>query len=273
MEESGRRGIAMRMPLLTTIGVGAESLADRVRRDLDSMKLQPAEVDLIMDMGYLLPDYELPAFDLATLVRECRDVGSWRRLILVGSSIPSSLADEVGEDTSDTLPRREYDLWLAVGRPSGVAFGDYGIQGPKPPYDGRGGLGRANLRYTTASGTVAFRGLGAVNSLPKAEADDQYRRMCQSVMLLGSFGGRGCCWGDELIEGCALGDRVPGRQEMWRWAGTSHHLVVVADSLSALDAAASQPAMPLVAARMRRSARTPDPIKVGHPTGRADRAR
>jgi Beta protein len=273
MEESGRRGIAMRMPLLATIGVGAESPADRVRRDLDSMKLEPAEVDLVMDMGHLRPDDELAASDLATLIRECGDVGRWRRLILVGSSIPSSLADEVGEDTSDTLPRREYDLWLAVGLPSGVAFGDYGIQGPKPPYDGRGGPGRANLRYTTASGTVAFRGLGAVNSLPKAEADDQYRRMCQSVMLLGSFGGGGCCWGDELIEGCALGDRVPGRQEMWRGAGTAHHLVVVADSLSALEAAATLPALPHVATRLRRSARMPEPIHVGQPTGRAHRAR
>jgi len=273
MEESGMRGIALRMPLLETIGVGAGSPADRLRRELDNMRLEPGEVDLIMDMGYLRPEDELAASDLAMLIAECGDVGRWRRLILLGSSMPSSLAEEVGEDTSKTLQRREYDLWLAVGRPLGIAFGDYGVQGPKPPYDGRGGPGRANLRYTTPSGTVAFRGLGAVNSLPRADADDQYRRMCQSVMLLGSFGGSGCCWGDRLILECALGDRLPGRQEMWRGAGTSHHLVVVADSLSALEAAASLPALPHVATRLRRSARMPEPIHVGQPIGRAHRTR
>lgn len=270
MEESGMRGIAMRIPLLETIGIGAGSLADRVRRELDTMRLGPAEVDLIMDMGYLRPEDELPAPDLAMLVGECVEVGRWRRLILVGSSIPASLADEVGEDTSKTLKRREYDLWLAVGRPLGIAFGDYGVQGPKPPYDGRGGPGRANLRYTTASGTVAFRGLGAVNSLPRAEADDQYRRMCQGVMQLETFGGSGCCWGDRLILECALGDRVPGRQEMWRGAGTSHHLVVAAFSLSALAAAASQPAVPLLAARMRRTSRTPDRVRARKLSGQAN---
>ncbi len=269
MEESGRRGVAMRMPLLATIGIGAGSPADRVRRDLDSMKLEPAEVDLIMDMGYLRPEDELAASDVAELIGQCGDVGSWRRLILIGSSIPSSLADEVGEDTSKTLPRQEYDLWLAVGRPSRIAFGDYGVQGPKPPYDGSGGPGRANIRYTTASGTVAFRGLGAVNSLPKADADHQYRRLCESVMLLGSFGGSGCCWGDGLIEGCALGDRNPGGQEMWRGAGTSHHLTVVASSLLALESATTSPATRHVETRSRRNARVPERISVGQPSGQA----
>ena len=59
------------------------------------------------------------------------------------------------------IPRREWDLWPALGA-SGIgrvpAFGDYAVQHPYPPHDSTGNNGRANIRYTAGNETLVARG-------------------------------------------------------------------------------------------------------------------
>ena len=57
-------------------------------------------------------------------------VGSWRSVVLLGTSIPSMLSC-IDEGSIGSLPRREWDLWSRLAQydlsriPS---FGDYAIQ-------------------------------------------------------------------------------------------------------------------------------------------------
>lgn len=86
---------------------------------------------------------------------------------------------------------------------------------------------RANIRYTTNGSTLVARGRGSVIQ----EGNDQYRLLCQHLVAHRDFAGAHYSWGDATINGCAQGDIEPGAQEMWRGAGTSHHLQFVTDQL------------------------------------------
>jgi hypothetical protein len=109
------------------------------------------------------------------------------------------------------------------------AFGDYAIQNPEPPADDVGGnTMRANIRYTTATETLVARGRGPVNQ----EGPEQYRGLCQQLMARTEFAGPAYSWGDEVIDNCARSPAEPEGQNLWRGAGTSHHLRAISEQLA-----------------------------------------
>lgn len=75
--------------LLTTLGVDVE------------------DADLLVDLGYIDPDVEL---DIAPTLQELEDIGSWRSVVVLGTSIPSMMGC-IAEGTVGSLARREWDLW------------------------------------------------------------------------------------------------------------------------------------------------------------------
>ena len=228
------RGVALRYRLLSLALPTGQTPETLIKETLTAVEVDFAGADLLIDLGFLSPDAEVHAEDVAPAVNELVAAGKWRSVILLGTSMPSSLGGGVvQEGTIGRLPRREWDLWSAL-RKSGLdrvpTYGDYAIQHPDPPLEGdESGPGqRANIRYTTNDVTLVPRAVGAVVT----EGREQYRDLCWQLVEQPEYAGRDFTWGDGLIADCAYGNDEPGWQNHWRGAGTSHHLRHVVEQLS-----------------------------------------
>ena len=217
------RGLAIRYPLFGTVSEGA-SPAERIEKLVASAESMHEEVDLMLDLGWISPDSIVDAQDVAEFLGNIFSLGQFRNIVLLGTSIPASLG-VVAEGTIGSLERVEWLLWSSLRNLGGTAcFGDYAIQHPKPPVD-KGGPGmRANIRYTHDDGTLVARGLGPVIQ----EGAEQYRDLCRWLSGRAEFAGEHFSWGDSAIAACASGEGDVGSQNLWRGAGTSHHLAHVA---------------------------------------------
>lgn len=228
------RGVGLRYRLLKVVPTGGKAHQDVLREHLDELGVDVADADLLLDLEYLDEDREIDPDDLASALRDMFEVGNWRCVVIIGTSIPKGMGC-VKEGTVGTIPRREWDLWSALRKrelPRVPAFGDYAIQHPEPPADEiAGNVMRANIRYTTASETVVARGLGPVTQ----RGNEQYQDLCRQLVARSEFSGGGYSWGDGVIDECARGLRDPGSQPMWRGAGTSHHLQFVTDQVRVLQ--------------------------------------
>ncbi|MEV0269623.1 beta family protein [Hamadaea sp. NPDC050747] len=218
------RGFALRYPLLNTVSVlGPAELAIKIVSDMGE---QTRNVDLILDLEYIPAEADLD-FDLTQqLVSSLSDSASWRNVILLGTSIPSSMSC-ISEGSVGRIQRAEWALWKALrasGNPN-LVFGDYGIQHPKPPAEGGPGM-RANIRYTSEESTIVARGRQVLT-----EGKEEYRKLCRQLLRHDEYLGDDFSWGDSQIGACADGDTDPGSQNHWRAVGTSHHLAFVSGQL------------------------------------------
>jgi hypothetical protein len=228
------RGVAVRYRPREVIPPARGSVGGYLGRVVDSLGVEIGCVDLLIDLEYMDPDVEIVNDDIAGVASELMALGEWRNVVLLGTSIPSTLG-EIKEGTMGSLPRREWDLWTqlrAVGLARTPWFGDYAIQSPLPPDGGGPGM-RANIRYTVDDKTIVVRGHGSVIQ----EGKEQYRELCQQLVGSNAFAGGDYTWGDRVIQDCASGRIPAGAQNMWRGAGTSHHLRFVTDQLQRLRAA------------------------------------
>ncbi len=226
-----RRGAALRYDLQHTVlpagMTHARLLADR-RAALD---LPGRDLDVILDLGWLSPDVTISAADICAVIDDVLGIGPWRNVILVGTSMPDTLA-AIGEWSLGGLRRSEWALWVEVTGPRyrrQASFGDYAIQHPQPP-DATGPGMRANIRYTVTDRTVIARGEGSVTQ----GGARQYPELCRMITSLTDFEARDYSWGDAIIEECASGGPWSSSQGIWRGAGTSHHLRLVVDQLRAM---------------------------------------
>lgn len=221
------RGVCLRYSVRGGMLPVGYTLARLLTETLERVAATVEEADLILDLGFLDPD-DTPSFDLAPLIEASVAAGDWRTLILLGTSMPATLG-RIHEGTLGSLPRHEWQLWQGL-KNIDVArlptFGDYGIQHPDPPEGGGPGM-RANIRYTIEDATMIARGTGSVTH----EGAAQYRDLCTQLVTIPQFEGREFTWGDRVLKDCADGTMPPGWQQMWRGAGTSHHLRFVCDQL------------------------------------------
>lgn len=222
------RGVCLRHRVLGTMPPPGYSVQNLLEATLASVGTTVSQADLILDLGFLDPDCP-PNIDFERVIDDSTDVGAWRSLVLMGTSMPRSLG-RVPEGSDGYIPRREWENWVAA-RNAGLkrtpTFGDYAIQNPQPPGDG-GGIMRANIRYTLESTTLIARGKSIL------EGKGQYRDLCERVVMHPKFAGRNYTWGDAILESCANGELAPGSQEMWRGAGTSHHIRHVEEQLCSI---------------------------------------
>ena len=222
-------GAGLRYRILKVLPPSGVSRQAVLRAQLDGLELEAANCDLLIDLEYIDEDQEIDAATLAGQLEEMFRMGTWRSVVLLGTSIPKMMT-VVKQGSVGTIPRREWDLWLRL-REHGLermpAFGDYAVQHPHPPHGGGGNTGRANIRYTTDHETVVARGFG----LASQGGPEQYRDLCQQLVGRQEFAGRDYSWGDETIEDCADEVIEPGSRNAWRGAGTSHHMQVVTDEL------------------------------------------
>jgi Beta protein len=227
-------GVGIRYRLRTVVPPASASIDQYLCALIQSLGASVSDADLIVDLQYIDGDVELDCRDVARALSRMLAVGPWRSVVLLGTSMPSSLG-EVKEGTIGSLPRREWQLWSElreVGLPRVPAYGDYAIQNPLPPNGGGPGM-RANIRYTTDGRTLIARGHGPVIQ----EGSEQYRELCEQLVGCREFLGGEYTWGDDIIDKCATGTIAPGAQDMWRGAGTSHHLRFVTEQLKQMRAA------------------------------------
>jgi hypothetical protein len=224
-------GVALRYRMRTVTPSAGLGHDDVLRAHLSDLGVAVEEADLLVDLEYLDEDVEVDPEDIAAGLREMCDVGQWRSLVVIGTSMPKMLSC-VREGTLGSIPRREWDLWSGLSRYDlrrMPAFGDYAVQNPEPPADDVGGnTMRANIRYTTATETLVARGRGPVSQ----EGKEQYRGLCQQLVARAEFAGPAYSWGDEVIDDCARGAAEPEAQNLWRGAGTSHHLRAISEQLA-----------------------------------------
>jgi hypothetical protein len=226
-------GVGLRYRMRRVIPPEGSGHRDLLRLQLSELGSRPEDADLLVDLEYLDEDDEVHPEDLAAALHEMSEVGEWRCLVVIGTSVPKMLSC-VQEGTVGTIPRREWNLWSALTR-CGLArvpaFGDYAVQHPEPPLDDIGGnTMRANIRYTTRNATLVARGRGPVSR----EGSEQYYELCEQLVARPEFAGASYSWGDAIIADCANGSREPGSQNLWRGAGTSHHLQLVTDRVREL---------------------------------------
>lgn len=216
------RGMALRHRL-GVVPIGTQTPTTPVEQAVAKSQLDHSQIDLLIDMTYLKPDSRMTPRRVQRLLGKLRGLGPWRRVVLMGSSMPAMLS-VISENSETPLPRKEWALWLAL--PADVRrevdFGDYGVQNPKPSEIEAGGNSmRANIRYATNDSHLIARAKGAVNE----EGPHQYRELCQRLTAHPDFDG--ASEGDRTMVDCAAGRLAPGSQDMWRQAGSARHLTFV----------------------------------------------
>lgn len=222
-------GVGLRYRILRWLPPTGMSQREVLETQLEQLSQEPESCDLLVDLEYLDEDQEIAIDGLASQFDQMLVVGNWRSVVLMGTSMPRMMSI-VEQGTVGAIPRREWDLWLALGA-SGIgrvpAFGDYAVQHPYPPHDSTGNNGRANIRYTAGNQTLVARGIGPATQ----EGPEQYQRLCQQLVERPEFAGRDYSWGDGTIQDCAEELIEPGSRNAWRGAGTSHHMQVATDQL------------------------------------------
>ena len=190
------RGVALRYPLLTVALTDGQTLDSVIKEALAAVEVEVSGADLLLDLGFLSPDQDIHAEDVARSVDELVGIGEWRSVALLGTSMPSMLGGTIAEGGVGEIPRREWQLWSALKRtpPQRLpTYGDYVVQHPHPPQDESGGGPnmRANIRYTTENVTLVARGRGPYS----VEGREQYRGLCRMLVDRPEFAGGHYSWG------------------------------------------------------------------------------
>ena len=222
------RGAGLRVQLEAMAGETPVAIARRAAQDLE---MDPQEIDLMVDLGYLDWDTDPDVDGLGDVVRALRQDAPWRNIVMMSTTIPSSFSKSVAPTGSVTLlPRHEKTVYAGLRvrlKADCPIYGDFGVQHPDPPTEGGGPGMRANVRYTTDNGVLVARGRSPVVEVGNIEYPD----ICRALTENRHFSGPSFSWGDGTIADCAHGLLAPGGSEMWRAAGTSHHLQHVLQEL------------------------------------------
>jgi len=210
------------------------SLAPNVVRILKSVKVDVAQTHLIFDLRSLRDSdisqhvaIVLRALRALPMARECAS------LVVTGSTVPQSLADDVPANSLRRIPRRELDLWRRLRSMPGItrrlSFGDYGVVHPDNlDLDPRKITLVASIRYTTNDALVVVRGK-SFKSHPAGYG--QYYDLSKVVVALPDFRGSAFSWGDRQLAARAARTCGPGNKTTWVAIDTSHHLAYVDDQL------------------------------------------
>lgn len=183
----------------------------------------------VADLRYIPPDTAGIA-STAWFVRQLAAAAPWRSIVLAGTSVPDSVAEEVPDDSLNGIERRERALFDAVQARVDVRlrFGDYTVQHPVPPTPAPVPKMRASIRYTIGDFIYVSRGGRPLGELERDEVPLEYREIAKRLKDHPPFIGSACCWGDRFVENLADGRQVARGQHQMRAVATCHHLTVVA---------------------------------------------
>lgn len=218
-------GVALRVP---NASVPIPELSGRVERCLRLLRMDPADTDLLFDVGFLDP--ALPGPDAKTVAANLTRL-PWRHCrsaTVLGGSIP-----EHRWRTERQRPRPEHTLWhQLLTRAPALRYGDYGVIHPRA-HDGPNAHGKTPrhpyLHYTHCQRSHYFiRHLPPREMATEEDAELKKRyfgELAQHVTELYAHTPQG--WGDHLLNNYA---HAGGTADASRWIaiGTSHHIAHLA---------------------------------------------
>jgi hypothetical protein len=227
-----KRGVALR--LLPDDFEESELVDVCITKVLDGLQVQPADIDLILDLGSLRLDSGAEkAIDVISLVTAIPCIKKWRSFVLAGTGFPVDLVG-IPPSQISSISRLEWTLWqdiIADSRmPRLPTFGDYAIAHPQPPeVDPRVMRASASIRYTTAGDWLVLKGKGLRNY-----GFQQFHDLSKSLLKSPEYSGAEFSWGDQYIEDCASRNVSCGNLTTWRKVGTSHHIALVIEQIASL---------------------------------------
>jgi Beta protein len=212
-----------------------EQISRRLTVLLDALDLEPAQVDLLIDLGEITARGAVPAEERAKAVLAALPgPQEWRALVLCGGAYPARLGNFVEREQTKPLPRRDWALWRSVcdaGSSRLPAFGDYGIAAPDwgDPFDPNISIS-AKIVYTSPEDWMIAKG----RKIKKREDSQYYELARRLVKESGAFRGERHCRACRRIAEAARHIGRPGNPTTWIGLGTRHHLKVTSAELASL---------------------------------------
>ncbi|MGJ9424179.1 beta family protein [Aeromicrobium sp. CF3.5] len=214
--------------------VGVETLGSTVSFDashvsaLSSALGQPiSEIDLVLDLGSIQGLTATQIASLEVLLGTAGAVGAWRSITVSAGAFPDSISGLAPGSRHD-LPRYDATLWRELtSRGHQIDFGDYAVNHPALPGQGRGPL--PNLRYTNGHNWAVWR------ESKTRPGNESFFDLCKKVLVDSAWSGATYSWGDnEIALKAAEATPKAGSATQWRAYGTSHHFTTVVDRLASL---------------------------------------
>jgi hypothetical protein len=236
-ELGSRAGLMLRIQVDVT--VDPEALQVRVRDLLESLRLPPGIVDVLLDLGHLSSADPGPvASRMQDVLEFVTDIGRWRTAIFASTSFPHDLSVAARASSnhvrSGRVRRTDWALWqsIATTAASGPTpvFSDYGIQHPiETASPGRGGIPLIpNIRYASDTSWLLLRGRDL-----HEYAEPTFRDLCRVLVAQPEFMGGAFSKGDQYLRDCADGEiPSPRSYPAWRLPGFVHHMTLVVRQLS-----------------------------------------
>jgi hypothetical protein len=223
--EGDKRGVCLR--LLKDDLQEQDTLETAITKLLESLRVSPADTDLILDLGSLHKEGEHePSTDAVSLIESLPLIKKWRSFTLAATGFPVDLMGLPPSEIS-SIRRLEWTLWRSLGDDRRIvrtpAFGDYAIAHPQPPeVDPRLMRPSASIRYTTDDVWLVLKGKNL-----KDYGYRQFHDVSKSLLKIGAYSGPEFSWGDRYIKDCANRTVSSGNLTTWRKVGTSHHIAFV----------------------------------------------
>ncbi|MEU8954519.1 hypothetical protein AB0C93_09455 [Streptomyces sp. NPDC048518] len=203
----------------------------QVRELLASVRLDPGEIDVLVDAGPVMSRTRERLRARVMEVLEWLSRWPWRSLCLASGAFPPNLTG-FPRGTATRVVREDARLWLEVvenWQGPQLEFGDFGVTNPRMPPKSHG-TPHPNMRYTTETDWQVF-----VYRKKLREGNDAFFDLSKDLVDSPYWPASGAAtsWGDERLQDCAQRRREKaGGATEWRAWATSHHLAVVTSRLA-----------------------------------------
>lgn len=199
-------------------------LSSSLRKTIDILKLDPSQIDVVLDLRYVGNDNAefLRAVALEAL-RVVAGVAVFRNLSIAASSVPDMLPKK-DQGKIRRERRKDFDLWAAIlelrqdGHP--MPFCDYGVVGAHYVQPGKPVTTPARIRYTTQEEHIFLRG-----------ARNEHPPISKQLLELSDFHGARYSIGDQRLYESADGRTGSGTAALWVGYDTNHHLEFVSEQV------------------------------------------
>ncbi|WP_405500457.1 beta family protein [Streptomyces niveus] len=226
---SHQRGACLRV---ATGLSGATPNEDQIRTMLRTIRLDPEEVDLLIDVGPVQSGSTMDG--LVEGVIKLLDLLSqwqWRHECVAAGAFPANLTG-FPRGQATPVARRDLELWKQVAHHlhgQTPDFGDFGVTHPRMPTQSRG-TPDPNMRYTTPDNWQVF-------VYPRVRpGNDDFFTLSRDLVSSPHWPATGprTSWGDARLHECANRQRLKaGSGTQWRAWATSHHLAMVTAEIAA----------------------------------------
>ena len=236
---SDRGGLVVRLRPSDFVG-GSTALHEGLDALLAPVKLGPAGVDLLIDLGCLNDAFlERDERNAESMVRALPYLDDWRNLAIIGSGTPREVTESRFKRDEITPYRRlEWLLWKELlARRTHIGrlpiYGDYGVIHPDrvEPIGEPKSLPRIpKISYASGDEMLMIRG----HDLRSAGDDGQFGVLLDLLKENGAWPGPEFSEGDAWFERAARGVDTPGDWGTWKWAGQVHLLTHTSQQLASL---------------------------------------